>query len=78
MHEQQFQFVQAVSQFIPNYFDSSRVLEIGSLDINGSVRVLFSNCEYIGIDIGSVACVDLVIHGQDYAAPSGYFDTVIS
>lgn len=77
-HQQQFDFVKSVANNYPNHFVDCKVLEVGSLDINGSVRQFFKNCNYIGIDIGEGKGVDVVSSGQDYAAPDNTFDTVIS
>lgn len=77
-HREQFEFVQRVQSLFPERFTSQRVLEVGSLDINGSVRSFFSNCDYIGIDIAFGKGVDLVSEGQNYDAPDASFDVVIS
>lgn len=77
-HQQQFDFVRAVASFYPNNFVNCKVLEVGSLDINGSVRQFFKDCNYIGIDLGIGKGVDIVCTGQDYDAPDNEFDTVIS
>jgi len=58
-------FSRAAAQF-PNYFAGQRVLEIGSLNINGTVRDFFKNCAYIGIDLGNGPGVDVVCSGEDY------------
>lgn len=77
-HQQQFDFVRAVANFYPNNFKNAKVLEVGSLDINGSVRQFFQDCEYIGIDLGEGKGVDVVCQGQDYNAEDNTFDTCIS
>ncbi|MCX4159657.1 MULTISPECIES: class I SAM-dependent methyltransferase [Paraburkholderia] len=77
-HLQQSQFIAGVKQFLHEYFVSKNVLEIGSLDINGSVREFFSNCKYIGLDIGEGKGVDLVCPGQSYGASCAEYDVVIS
>jgi len=77
-HQQQFDFVKTVANALPNNFANCKVLEVGSLDINGSVRQFFTNCDYIGIDLGHGRGVDLVCQGQDYDAPDNTFDTCIS
>jgi SAM-dependent methyltransferase len=77
-HRQQQDFVAAIKLAFPASFAGGRVLEIGSLDINGSVRSHFSGGEYLGLDVGAGPGVDLVCQGQDYDAPDGSFDTVIS
>lgn len=63
---------------MPNNFNGAQVLEVGSLDINGSVRRFFTDCNYVGIDVGPGSGVDLVCQGQDFSGPSDSFDTVIS
>jgi hypothetical protein len=44
-HESQQNFVSRVKSRFPDSFSGKRVLEVGSLDINGSVRSLFVGCE---------------------------------
>lgn len=78
MHLQQVHFVQHLKNTFPNSFKDSKVLEIGSLNINGSIRVFFENCEYLGVDIGPGPGVDLVIEGQNLDSPSNTYDTVAS
>jgi len=77
-HKEQFEFIQRVRDAFPDFFQSKRVLEIGSLDINGTVRGFFSDCEYLGLDVAEGKGVDLVLEGQDYDAPDRSYDLVIS
>jgi SAM-dependent methyltransferase len=77
-HPQQQAFVATVKAAFPGFFTGGRVLEIGSLDINGSARAHFNAREYIGLDVGSGPGVDVVCQGQDYDAPDGTFDVVLS
>ncbi|WP_216907031.1 class I SAM-dependent methyltransferase [Synechococcus sp. CCY 0621] len=77
-HEQQLYFVSCVQKSFPQFFADAKVLEIGSLDICGSVRKFFSNCSYIGVDVAPGEGVDVVCQGQDYDAQDGSFDHVIS
>jgi SAM-dependent methyltransferase len=72
------QYVSELKAIFPRHFVGARVLEIGSLDVNGSVRVLFEGCEYTGIDVAPGHGVDVVCEGQRYDAPDASFDTVIS
>lgn len=60
-----------------------RVLEIGSLDVNGSVRPfveLLKPAEYVGVDIVSGPGVDIVCDVKDIAGRFGQngFDVVLS
>ena len=77
-HRNQLRFIASVKEKYPDNFQQAKVLEVGSLDINGSVRQFFHVCDYTGIDVGEGRGVDLVVGGQDYDAPDESFDTVIS
>lgn len=70
-------FLNEVKQKHSKFFAKKRVLEVGSLDINGTVRVLFENCDYVGIDLGEGAGVDVVSTGAAYKSKKK-FDVVIS
>jgi len=77
-HRQQLDFVAGLKNQHPEYFTGKKVLEIGSLNINGTVRPFFTGCEYLGIDVGPGRDVDLVCKGEDYNAPDATFDVTIS
>lgn len=77
MHAEQSFFIQTVKTAHPQYFYGTRVLDIGSLDINGNNRQFFYACDYVGIDIGPGANVDVVARGHEYIS-SEPFDVVIS
>lgn len=75
-HAAQFKFVDQIRNVFPGHFREKRVLEVGSLDINGSVRRFFVGCDYTGIDVAPGPGVDQVCDGQYFdAAP---FDVVLS
>jgi SAM-dependent methyltransferase len=76
MHDEAFAFVHKVAVTLPGYFLRKKVLEVGSLDINGSVRPLFTQCDYWGIDLGEGNGVDQVINILDF--PGKFYDVVIS
>jgi SAM-dependent methyltransferase len=77
-HPQQAEYFTSIRAHYPSHFQQARVLEVGSLDINGSVRDLFSGCSYIGVDLQPGPGVDLACPGHLLALPSASFDTVIS
>jgi len=52
-------------------------LEVGSMDINGSVRDLFKEGTYIGLDMRPGKNVDVVAHGDNIPFPDAYFDNVL-
>ena len=62
----------------PAHFEQAKVCEVGSLNINGTIREHFANCEYVGVDIGFGPGVDLVAQGQEVSHSTGYFDTMVS
>lgn len=77
-HQEQLEFIASMKKLSPGHFEGGRVLEIGSLDINGTVRSFFSGCDYVGIDVAAGPGVDVACQGQDFDAPAASFDTVIS
>lgn len=77
-HLSQRDYVGLVAAGLPSFFRDVKVLEIGSLNINGSVRDFFTNCQYLGIDIAPGRGVDVVCEGQRYDAPDNSCDQVIS
>ena len=77
-HPEQLHFVSCLQKHLPQYFTQAKVLEVGSLDICGSVRSFFKDCSYVGIDVAMGKGVDIVCQGQDYDAETGSFDHVIS
>lgn len=54
------------------------VVELGSYDINGSIRALFEGCEYTGVDVRSGPGVDLVCSAHDVPLCSGGYAIVAS
>lgn len=77
-HPQQFQFVEVIKGAYPSNFYKAKVLEVGSLNINGTIRILFQDCDYLGIDVGEGKDVDYVCQGQDLDDPDETYDTTIS
>lgn len=59
------------------YFIGKRVLDIGSLDVNGNNKHLFEDCEYIGLDVIEGKNVDVISIAHEYE-PDELFDVVIS
>ena len=75
-HKAQMDYVLQVREKHPDIFVNKKVLEIGSLNINGTVRPLFYNCQYLGIDIGPGKDVDYVGHFCEM--PRCKYDVIIS
>ena len=69
-------FLSRVKERFPDNFTDARVLEMGSKDVNGTPRELFTDCTYIGVDVIGGDGVDFVGKAHEYK--DGLFDTVIS
>ena len=69
---------EAVTDFVGRYADTSgRVLEIGSRNINGSVRHLFAGAaDYVGVDAVDGPGVDIVGDGATIEVLFDSFDVV--
>lgn len=74
-HPAQRSFCESVKARFPAAFSGKRVLECGALNINGSCRELFSECEYLGIDVVPGKDVDKVVMCHEH---KGQYDTIIS
>ncbi|MEB3243555.1 MAG: methyltransferase domain-containing protein [Cyanobacteriota bacterium] len=60
---------------------ASKILEVGSQDINGSIRGYFPDASqktWLGIDLGPAPGVDLVIPGELLQLPDGWADLAFS
>lgn len=77
MHTEPYNFLGEVKKRFPVYFDSKKVLEVGSLNINGSVREFFVNCDYTGIDLGPGVGVDKIVPIHELNEPETY-DVVVT
>ena len=74
-HKEQREFCLAVKAMFPDFFRDKTVLDMGSLDINGSNRYLFENCTYIGIDLSKGENVDVVVMAHEFSG--GPFDPIL-
>lgn len=81
MHESS---LNAMRRFHERYvakLSQPRILEVGSLDVNGSYREIFSQtpCEYVGVDVIDGPGVDLVVQPWRWSVfDDSDFDVVIS
>jgi hypothetical protein len=75
-HPEQRNFCEKVLNKFPEYFKNKRVLDVGSFDVNGNNRFLFTDCEYIGIDVGAGTNVDIVC--KTHELDLGTYDVIIS
>jgi hypothetical protein len=76
MHPGAYNFVSYIARCLP---PRRRVCELGSRDVNGSVRGLFPGAQYIGVDSEPGPGVDAIGNGATWKPePPQPFDTVVS
>jgi SAM-dependent methyltransferase len=78
LHKEVKLFLRKVKRRFPKSFVDCKVLELGSLDDNGTPRPFFRNCEYVGVDWRAGPCVDIVSFVHDLGFGDATFDTVVS
>ena len=74
-HPTQQEFVKKLSTDFPQNFNNIKMLEVGSLNINGTMKIHFNECEYVGVDVDAGKDVDLVCEGQFVDHADGTYDT---
>jgi glycosyltransferase involved in cell wall biosynthesis/SAM-dependent methyltransferase len=79
-HPQQLAYFERVRNLFADAFaNAENILEVGSQNINGTVRDFFAaNINYLGIDLGMAKDVDLVIPGELIELPDSWADVSIS
>lgn len=77
-HPAQKDYFNFIKNKFPSFFKNKKVLDIGSLDVNGCNKNLFINCKYYGLDIGPGKNVDIVCVAHEYKAPDQSFDVLVS
>ncbi len=77
-HSQQRDFFQGIKNKRPEAFTGVEVLEVGSLNINGTVRDFFDSIRYIGADVAEGRDVDVVCNGESLDYPDNSFDVAVS
>lgn len=79
MHIGNRDFLEYLRERFPRHFNSASVLELGSLDVNGSARDHFIDCDYVGIDITPGPGVDFLVPAAktSFVKMRKRFDTVL-
>jgi SAM-dependent methyltransferase len=77
-HFQQLQFVNLVARHMTATWSGLSVLEIGSANVNGSIRPFFTSSHYTGVDLAPGPDVDVVASGHEVALPDNSIDLTIS
>jgi SAM-dependent methyltransferase len=78
-HPEQLGFFRAVASANRTLVEASRIIEVGSYDVNGTVRDVFAgHGQYVGVDLTEGPGVDRVGYGHEVDDPDGSFDLAIS
>jgi SAM-dependent methyltransferase len=77
-HPEQILFFKVVSGHLGPEFAGKKILEIGSFDVNGSIRRCFKDSVYSGVDLVNGPGVDIVADGGTIAHPDNHYDLTIS
>jgi len=78
-HREQQAFLELVAWANKDLVAGAKVVEIGSYDVNGSMRDLFAAAgSYIGVDLTPGPGVDLVGYGHEVDLPDGSVDITLS
>jgi SAM-dependent methyltransferase len=78
-HSQQLEFLKIVIATLGDKTETQKVLEIGSYDVNGTIRDIVGTCEsYTGVDLVAGPGVDLVAFGHELDFESESFDLTLS
>jgi len=75
-HKAQHDFFIKIKEKFPNNFKNVVVYDFGSRDINGSLKDMFENSSYTGIDIHAGKNVDIVCKAHEFKGQLA--DTVVS
>lgn len=73
MHANNRKWLEDLAKQYPKSFNKCSVLEIGSQDINGTIRDYFTDCDYVGVDMFPGKCVDMVAQYPEF---DRQFDTL--
>lgn len=76
-HQRQRDYMLWVKSKYPQFFIGKDVLDVGSMDVNGTNNYLFENCTFTGLDIGPGKNVDVICPIKDYK-PGKKYDVIIS
>ena len=78
MHTNNHSWLKDLQAKYPDSFNGVKVLDLGSLDVNGSCKQYFNNCKYVGVDLEDGKNVDIVSKNTETKFRKNQFDTLIS
>lgn len=65
-------------KYCENNIENKKILDVGSYDVNGTMKPIFKKGQYIGLDMEQGPNVDIVGVSHDIPFPNNDFDVVIS
>lgn len=77
-HQEQRDYFNKIKTMHPELFTDVSVIEMGSLNINGTARDFFNAKKYLGVDLSEGPGVDLVMEAQKVKLPKNSFDIAVS
>lgn len=78
-HPEQLGYFRLLAEANAALLPGARLLEIGSYDVNGSVRSLFRDAgEYVGVDLREGPGVDRIAFGHEIDDPDASYDVALS
>jgi SAM-dependent methyltransferase len=78
-HREQLEFIHGSRNILSEDLSEADILEIGSCDVNGTIRRIFSGYRsYIGVDLAPGPGVDTVGSGHDLRLPDNSFALTLS
>ena len=77
-HFQQLQFVAIVARHLTPDWSGLSIVEIGSANVNGSIRPMFQGSAYTGVDLAAGPGVEIVGSGHEVAIAADSVDLAIS
>lgn len=77
-HQSQRDYFSKIKNKLPHLFRNQKVLDVGSLDINGNNRMFFDDCQYYGIDVAPGPNVDIISFVHEHKAPDATYGAIIS
>ena len=61
-----------------NLNSNAYILDVGSYDFNGTLKPIFKDYKYVGVDMSSGPNVDFVCKNDNIPLKDNYFDVIIS
>ena len=71
-------FLEVISKHASKNYSNRKILEVGSYNVNGGVKKLFKNSNYIGVDLIDGPGVDIVMSGHLLKHQDNEYDITLS